>query len=435
MPLPPPLPQPLLHRSPPASWRRALIHAAQWLPSRKDDTPSVVVISRSDIFPPDHGAAVKIERTAWGLSHHVPQVFLIGDDRHSYHVFRNGRRDRMFFPRAVSALGPPRALVRAALARRRIPRDDAFLYAAWFDWSYALRAAWLALRHDVRLLQAEFPAYAAPALAVSQWLGGKTLLVEHNVEHRRLQQQHPSTDPRAIEFLRELEVGMCNRVDAVVAVSERDRDLLVDDGVEASRIHAIPHGVDLDGFDRAVRMDIRAKLGIDGSCPILVYHGIYRYPPNLEAMQVMAREILPRLRDRGLRPLVVAIGRDPPARTLHPDILFTGPVDSIAPWLKGADVAVVPLRQGEGTRMKILDYFAARLPVVTTSKGIEGIVFEPGRHAIVRDDPDGFAAAVADLVQDRALAQRLGEAGREIANQLDWRRIAARYLDLVHLRG
>jgi glycosyltransferase involved in cell wall biosynthesis len=183
----------------------------------------------------------------------------------------------------------------------------------------------------------------------------------------------------------------------------------------------------------AMPADVRSRLGAPPGCPILVYHGIYSYPPNLESIEFLAREILPRLHGRGVVPKVMAVGPKPPSRSPHPDIVFTGPVPEVAPYLLAADVAIVPLQRGGGTRMKVLDYFAARLPVVTTTKGVEGLPVTDGEHVLVRDDPDAFAAAVVEVLASPSRRSALGAAGRQLVETLDWSRIAERYL--VELRA
>jgi glycosyltransferase involved in cell wall biosynthesis len=399
---------------------------------RKSD--AVLMVSRSDVFPADHGAAVKIDRTARGLAAHVSAVYLVTDDPLRYHRYRGGRREERKYPWLVRKLAPDRERVRARVLAAGVPPDDAFLYYARYDWGFGVRAVWLALRHGIRRFQAEFPAYARPCLRARRLLGGVTAIVEHNVEYQRLAAQHPDLAAPARGWLRDVEVGLCHRADLVVAVSDVDRATLLRDGVAAEKVRVIPHGVDLSGFAAASRLDARRLLGLPAGCPLLVYHGVYGYPPNLEAMQHLAREILPRLHARGVHPKVMAVGPVPPATSPHPDIIFTGSVPDVAPYLLDADVAVVPLLKGGGTRMKVLDYFAAALPVVSTAKGVEGLDLSDGEQAIIRDDPAGFAASVAELLGDPARRAALGAAGRLHVQALDWARIAERYLDEYRAR-
>lgn len=392
---------------------------------------SIILVSRSDVRPANHGAAVKIDRTAWGLSQAVEAVYLLSEDRTTYYEVRNGEFQKRSFPRVLRHFGPPPERVRGFLIAAGVPASDAFLYDAVFDWSFIVRTLYLALAKGARIYQAEFPGYARATVWARDLLGGTALLVEHNVEYNRLAEQNPGLDGNGFQFLKDVEIGLCRRSDIVVTVSDSDRDRLIADGVSGESVHVIPHGVDLEEFERAAPLDLHAEFGVPMDRAILVYHGIYLYPPNLEAMEVMAREILPRLERLGFKVTVLAIGRNPPEASLHRDMIFTGPVVSVAPYLKAADIAVVPLQKGGGTRMKILDYFAAGIPVVSTSKGAEGIPIEPGTQVAIADSYDAFAQAVAELLSDPVARQTMGRAGRLFVNDLGWRSIASRYLGLL----
>jgi glycosyltransferase involved in cell wall biosynthesis len=392
----------------------------------------IAIVSRADVFPPDHGSAVKIERTAVSLSRYADAIYLITDDRRHYYIYRDGVAEQKKYPLWLSWLAPLRLTVRARALARGIPPSDAFLYYPLFDWSFITRTLYLGLRHPISVFQAESAAYARACLWGRSLFGGRVVVVEHNVEYQRLRDQVAELSPLAFDFLRHVEVQLCNQSDAVVAVSERDRKQLVEDGVIADYIHYIPLGVDIAQFDSPHPIDVRACHGIGREELVLVYHGTYMYPPNLEAMQAMAQRIMPLLKMRGIRAKVLAVGRHPPQEPLHEDIIFTGPVEQVAPYLLAADMAVVPLLKGGGTRMKILDYFAAGLPVVSTAKGIEGIPVTVGVHALVTEDADeAFAAAIADLVNDPQRAAELGKQGRIFVEQMDWNAIARRYIDLM----
>jgi glycosyltransferase involved in cell wall biosynthesis len=82
--------------------------------------------------------------------------------------------------------------------------------------------------------------------------------------------------------------------------------------------------------------------------------------------------------------------------------------------LREAALAVVPIRFGGGTRIKILEAFAHGLPVVTTTVGAEGLEVEDGRHLLVADDADALASACLRLLDDRDLRSRLAAAGRAL---------------------
>lgn len=387
-----------------------------------------VLVTRADIEPANHGAAVKIQQLAAGLSRRLDAVFVVTGERGHYLEWRNGRRARRRFPAWLRWLVPPRQWVILKLLLRGFPVSNLFLYYPLADGSYARRALWLGRRHQVVLWQAEFPAYAVACLRGRAVFGGATVLAEHNVEYDRMREQLPALSDRQMSLLRYWEVRLCRASDNVVCVSRRDRDRLAADGVPAGRITVIPHGVDIAAFADAEPADLRGRFGLPAGCRVLVFHGTYRYPPNLEAIRFLAREILPVL-GGGYR--VLAVGLDPPAHSPVPEVRFTGPVDDLPAVLKGSDMAVVPLKGGGGTRMKVLDYFAAGIPVISTEKGVEGLPLEPGTHYLRADDAPAFARTILSLDADAELRSRLVAAGSGFVAELDWQRIADRYLELL----
>ncbi|MBY6203897.1 glycosyltransferase [Halomonas denitrificans] len=447
-------PQPLELAGPEATsagWRRALrtylgqwVHHRirvpfhRWLRRRGADRPQPseangrtwIVTSRSDLFPTDHGAAVKIERTAWGLSFHVDRVVLLTDRRDRYWVYERGERTEHRFPAWPRLAGWPRPVNLLRLMGRGLPYSNAFLYLPLVDRGLHARLLWLLKRFPVETVQAEFPAYAHPAVWAGRLFGTRSLMVEHNVEFQRIADQVPELGARGARLLRRTEIDLANACDHVITVSDRDRDDLVAAGVREARVVTIPHGVDLQRFERAEPVDLRRAFDLPADNAVLVYHGIYSYPPNLEAVEELSSHLLPRLAERGLRASVIAFGPEPPAQGL-PGVTFAGAVDDLAGHLMGADLAVIPLRAGGGTRMKILDDFAARVPVVTTSKGMEGLPVNDGEQLRVVDDPDAMADVVQDLLGDPDAREALAERAARWVSDLDWRAIAGRYVARV----
>ncbi len=411
-------------------WRTAsaLIARAALRPfRRKISGNGVVVVTRSDLFPADHGAAVRILETARSLALQSRAVAIVTGDRACYQVVEDGRFETRRLPLWLRLLAPPKALIHGIHLLLGRPTSNGFLYWPMLDPFYGLRAAWVGRKIKAGIYLAEFPAYARSARQARLLNDGLVVLVEHNVEYRRLAEQLPDLGQRQQAWFRRMEIDACNRVDAVVCVSEPDRDQLVADGADGGRIRVIPHGVDVDGISGAKPLDLEAEYGIPEGAPVLVYHGTFAYPPNAEAIESLAREILPRLFESHPGIHVLAIGSRPPPGIDQERIHFAGSLEELGPALHACTLAAVPLASGGGTRMKILDYFAAGLPVVSTSKGCEGIPVTDGQHLLIRDDHDGFADAVAGLLSDPRRARELGDGGHRFARRLDWKRIGEKY--------
>ncbi len=89
------------------------------------------------------------------------------------------------------------------------------------------------------------------------------------------------------------------------------------------------------------------------------------------------------------------------------NVRLTGYLPDIRPAVSSSAVCIVPLRQGAGTRLKILEAMALGTAVVSTTKGAEGLAVENGTHLLIADTPSAFADAVIQLLQDEALNQKI----------------------------
>jgi len=390
----------------------------------------VLLVTRGDLFPPDHGAAVRTVETAKALSKSGLRVGIVTEERKFWHRFTDGRVEQEKFPWWVKLLSVPAPLVKLLHYSKDIPFSNSFLYMPLTDRSFQWRIVAAAKQLRTGVLQAEFPAYALPCLKLREALDCGVVLVEHNVEYDRIRAQVDELTPAQYENLRSIEITLCNDSDAVVCVSNNDRRKLELDGARPELMQTIPHGVDLGQYDKLPVEDARAHFGIAEHEPVLVYHGTFSYPPNREALRIFAEILLPGLERQGLKAHLLAVGKNPPANSPHPRIHLTGSVERVAPWLKSADLAVIPLTDGGGTRMKIVDCFAAGLPLISTSKGIEGIPVVPGQHALVIDNWESMIEAIRDCWETPAKAQALAREGRALAESMDWKTIAEKYISL-----
>ena len=263
------------------------------------------------------------------------------------------------------------------------------------------------------------------------------ILFQHNVEtmiYRRYADTARGAARRwyfrmQAERLFRYEGEVCRKVRHVVAVSEADAAVFRREfGV--SRVSAIPTGVDLESFAPPPEVEAGADL---------VFVGSMDWEPNIDGMSYFVSEILPRIRRRRPDCSVAIVGRDPlPAiRELaqrDPLISVTGTVPDIRPYLWGGKVAIVPLRIGGGTRLKIYEAMAARTPVVSTTIGAEGLETRPGESIHLADTPEAFAARCLDLLESPAERERLsGEAWRTVAERFSWEKVAERFEEI--LRG
>jgi glycosyltransferase involved in cell wall biosynthesis len=168
----------------------------------------------------------------------------------------------------------------------------------------------------------------------------------------------------------------------------------------------------------------------------LVYNGALTYSANYDAMQYFLSAIYPRIR-RAAPEVSLAItgstrGVDLDGLALDESVRLTGYVDDIRPVVAGSRVCVVPLREGGGTRLKILEAMALGTPVVSTAKGAEGLDVVGGEHLLLADDAEQFAALTVTLLRDGALRERLTANARRLVEQrYDWRAIGEGFVGIV----
>jgi glycosyltransferase involved in cell wall biosynthesis len=154
-----------------------------------------------------------------------------------------------------------------------------------------------------------------------------------------------------------------------------------------------------------------------GSPPTVLFAGTLRYPPNAEAARFLVGEVRPELVALVPDVRIRLVGLSTPALSElddRPGVSIVGQVPDIGVELAGADLVVVPLRFGSGTRLKVLEAFAQRVPVVSTSLGAEGLDAEDGVHLLIADTPAALAAACARLLTDPSLRRRVVDAAHQL---------------------
>jgi sugar transferase (PEP-CTERM/EpsH1 system associated) len=185
-----------------------------------------------------------------------------------------------------------------------------------------------------------------------------------------------------------------------------------------ARVRVIANGVDTLSFTPA-----ESK----ATHPTLVFSGTLSYAPNADGVQWFVSEVFPIIRGRLPAVCLQIVGREPSdaIRALADEhVSIAGDVPDVRPYLRSAWVSVVPIREGGGTRLKILEAMACALPVVSTTVGAEGLAVTHGQEILIADDVQSFSQQVIRLLCDASLQRALGSAGRALVEkEYDWRSI------------
>ncbi|RZS91448.1 glycosyltransferase involved in cell wall biosynthesis [Motilibacter rhizosphaerae] len=304
-------------------------------------------------------------------------------------------------------LGPPAAQPVPALGWLAAP-DGLPADRWWHEGVLAELASVVAeLRPSVAVLEHLVMQRALPVLRAA---GVPTVLSAHNVEGRlhddmaaaRGDALPPGLSARVAERTRAVEGTVVAQVDAVWACSERDAALLRETYAGCAPVTVVPNAVDVP----------EVPAGDEGrDLDEVLYAGALGYPPNVAAAEVLL-EALPALRAAAPALHLTVLGSGPPpalrARAAAtPGALLTGTVPDAAPYLARAGVLAVPLQVGSGTRFKVLEAFAAGLPVVSTPKGVEGLDVVDGEHVLLADSARELVEAVLRLRADAGLREAL----------------------------
>jgi glycosyltransferase involved in cell wall biosynthesis len=165
----------------------------------------------------------------------------------------------------------------------------------------------------------------------------------------------------------------------------------------------------------------------------VIFVGSLDWRPNADAALQLAKEIWPRCRALLPGARLVLVGRNPPAQIAAlaaRDVVITGAVPTVQPYLDGAFATAIPLRAGSGTRIKILEAWAAGVPVVASRIAAEGLPYEDERDLLLAEEPGQFARALVQLWRNPPLAEQLIHEGRRTVRPFTQEHIAeavARY--------
>lgn len=215
---------------------------------------------------------------------------------------------------------------------------------------------------------------------------------------------------------------------ACTVVSEVEKALLHELTPAYQAIHVIPNGM---------------SLAQDTPTPprpqpdTLIFSGSLSYSANYDGMNWFIEEVYPLIQVQAPTVRLVITGR-PGERPLPPaaNVALTGFVDDVRPLIASAWISLAPIRLGGGTRLKILEAMSLGTPVVTTSKGAEGLAVRDGEHLLIGDTPEEFAAAVLRLLPDPELRRQLADnACQLISQQYDWAVVMPEFLRLVGTIG
>ncbi len=264
-------------------------------------------------------------------------------------------------------------------------------------------------RYDVAFIE-HF--WCAPYFELVAHHAARVVLDLHNVESALYgSMTHSARWPQSAAFARfaraarRMEARWLPRFSCVLVASNQDAGRVLRIAPHAA-VHVFPNALPAVAAPQASEENVVA------------FSGNLEYGPNVSAVRFFRAQVWPLLRERWPDLRWRLVGRNPGAvaKCVRGDerVEFTGPVEDAVAELEKARVVVVPLLAGSGTRVKILEAWAAGRAVVSTTLGAEGLPVSDGEHLLLRDTAESFAAAVSSLLASSEERRRLGLAGRSL---------------------
>jgi len=209
--------------------------------------------------------------------------------------------------------------------------------------------------------------------------------------------------------LRQFTKNMLRKSTACTVPSSEEKKNIISLVDERYPVEIIPHSLDLDQYKESYEL---------AEPNTLVFTGSFTYHANLDAVRYFSNDIFPEIRKQ-LPPARLKVignlnGIEPEDIHGYDAMTFTGLIQDVRPEVARSWLSIVPLRVGAGTRLKIIESMALGTPVISTSKGAEGLDVSHGKNILIADTPDEFIQAVLNVMRSSELRKRLSDGGRAL---------------------
>jgi polysaccharide biosynthesis protein PslH len=219
--------------------------------------------------------------------------------------------------------------------------------------------------------------------------------------------------------------GLLHSFDLCTVVSEKEKKLFIDTFPKhRTKAMVVPNCIDLAQYQTSQVEHAKNRL---------VFSGSFRYIANYQAVVWFLEKVYPLILKNVSDTQLFITGDHaglplPMTKNVH----LTGHVDDIKSLIASCDVSIVPIWSGGGTRLKVLEAMALGTPVVSTSKGAEGLLAENGRQILIADAPEEFASGVISILQDASLKQQLAANALQLVKErYDWAQVMPGFLQTI----
>jgi len=369
-----------------------------------------VLISR-DIRGPYGGASYRVVTLAKYLSKEIHKVVIVDSVRNSYIEVLHGQFAIRKLPYSVLVflLSHIHDLItKLLILLLHFPKEEAGRVANVFNVSLFLDSLRIALYERPHIIQVEEYFSLVPlAFILKKIVGSKLLILStHNIETYRLLRDPNCRSSLFIRLVSALEHIAYMLSDCIFVVSELDAKRLKAFTGYGDKVEVVPNFVDFKAIEKQLNTPVnRFKKLLEKRKPLLIFHGDFRYLPNREALRLLLTKIMPSVIKKYPKAMLVVAGAGL-SKLVKQNIIYVGYVEDLYSLISLADIAVVPLLRGGGTRIKIIEYMACKVPVISTVIGAEGLNLENYKDAIITDI-GSFVDSITLLVEHPNLRELL----------------------------
>jgi glycosyltransferase involved in cell wall biosynthesis len=214
------------------------------------------------------------------------------------------------------------------------------------------------------------------------------------------------------------EVNVYQRFCVDITTSDTEKNIIMK-YLKGVKIGVVKNGVDVDYFKPMKRTNMENNI---------IYTAWFKYYPNQQAVIEFVKDVFPLLKAKIPDIKFYIVGKEPPKRVHELSkingIVVTGEVEDVRPYLANADVAVIPLKVGGGTRLKILEAMAMGIPVISTKLGAEGLDVKEDENILIADDHEDFAQKIYEIITDKQLSKRISDSAiKFVEENYTWEKI------------
>lgn len=287
-------------------------------------------------------------------------------------------------------------------------------------------------KHNIDIINVDFPHLCVNLLNSN--LSLPIVLNEHNIEwmlYRRISRSQSSLLKKLAYYvdsfrLKSYEDMILKEIPikAFTFVSDKDKRIFIDEhGIKKDICFDVPVGSDIRNIKNKQPSDTKS----------IIFVGKMSYGPNEEAAEWFAKKIFPKIIEEISNVKFYIVGKEPSEKVkmlASENVIVTGSVDSVEPYYEAADLVVIPLQNGGGVKVKLLEAVSFSKPIVSTSVGVEGTIYSQNNTIPIADDEGSFASCCIDALKGKGDSIS-SEAYKVFLEQYTWEGICRKYRKIL----